>query len=55
MGIFLTILRENALLNGKREKYEFVKVSEGSFVWVMNSEVMNALWNTMLLLELKEV
>ncbi len=52
IGIFLNILRENALLNGKGEKYEFIKVSEGDFVWVMNIKVMSALWNTMQLLAL---
>ncbi|GGH32930.1 hypothetical protein FAZ19_23465 [Sphingobacterium alkalisoli] len=50
IGDFLTILNQVALTFGKSEKYEFIKVNEHDYVWVMNLETMNALWNTMLLL-----
>ncbi|WP_044000386.1 hypothetical protein [Hymenobacter swuensis] len=47
----LTILRKNALRLGKRAPFEFVEINETDCIWVMNSQVMNALWNTLLLLE----
>ncbi len=50
MDGFLTLLEKNALLNGKTKRYEFIKINERDFIWVMNIEAMNALWNTMHLL-----
>jgi hypothetical protein len=50
IGDFLGILRENALSLGKTAPYEFVPLSGGELIWVMNSGVMCALWNTLLLL-----
>ncbi|TJZ53597.1 hypothetical protein FAZ15_16310 [Sphingobacterium olei] len=50
IGDFLTILNQVAFTFGKSEKYEFIKINEHDYVWVMNLETMNALWNTMLLL-----
>jgi len=50
IGDFLVILRQNALSLGKKAPYEFIEISEREFIWVMNGEVMNALWNTLLLL-----
>jgi len=47
---FLAILQKNALSLGKTAPYEFVEINEREFIWVMNGGVMNALWNTMLLL-----
>ena len=51
IGEFLSILTKNAMTLGKTSTYEFVKINENSAVWVMNAETMNALWNTMLLLD----
>ncbi|GAA4034868.1 hypothetical protein GCM10022409_19180 [Hymenobacter glaciei] len=47
---FLNILRENALRLGKTAKYEFIAINDRDVVWVMNPQVMSALWNTLLLL-----
>lgn len=47
---FLSILRENAFRLGKTATFEFVEINETDCIWVMNSEVMSALWNTLLLL-----
>jgi hypothetical protein len=46
---FLTILREVTLALGKNTQYEFIKINKNDSIWVMNSQTMNALWNTMLL------
>ena len=51
IGEFLSVLTKNAMTLGKTSTYEFVKISENNTVWVMNAETMNALWNTMLLLD----
>ena len=48
---FLCVLTKNAMTLGKTSTYEFIKISETVSVWVMNGEVMSALWNTMLLLD----
>jgi hypothetical protein len=50
IGDFLVILQEHALSLGKTAPYEFVPLSGGELVWVMNGQVMSALWNTLLLL-----
>lgn len=47
---FLYILQETAMTNGKMATYEFIKINKNASVWVMNAQVMNALWNTMLIL-----
>lgn len=49
---FLCILQATAMTNGKMAIYEFIKINKNASIWVMNTQVMNALWNTMLLLEL---
>lgn len=46
----LNILRENAMRLGKTAKYEFVALNSTDVIWVMNPQVMSALWNTLLLL-----
>lgn len=51
IGEFLSILTKNAMTHGKKSTYEFVEISEKNTAWVMNAETMNALWNTMLLLD----
>lgn len=48
---FLCILQATTMTNGKMATYEFIKINENASVWVMNAQVMNALWNTMLLLD----
>jgi hypothetical protein len=48
---FLGILQAAAMTNGKMVTYEFVKINKNVSVWVMNAQVMNALSNTMLLLD----
>jgi len=48
---FLCILQATAMTNGKMATYEFIKINKNASVWVMNTQVMNALWNTMLLLD----
>jgi hypothetical protein len=50
IGEFLAILQKNALLLGKKSPHEFVALNEQASIWIMNGEVMNALWNTLLLL-----
>jgi hypothetical protein len=50
IGGFLAILRKNALSLGKTAPHEFVALNEREAIWVMNIQVMNALWNTLLLL-----
>ncbi|MGI4873142.1 MAG: hypothetical protein ACRYFX_18435 [Janthinobacterium lividum] len=50
IGDFLNILGTNAMRLGKKAKYEFVEINDTDSIWVMNSEVMSALWNTLLLL-----
>jgi len=50
IGDFLVVLQKNALSLGKTAPYEFVQLSGGEMIWVMNAQVMNALWNTLLLL-----
>lgn len=50
IGDFLKILNETTLRLGKKVEYEFIKVNEWESVWVMNTQTMLALWNTMLLL-----
>lgn len=47
---FLYILQETAMTNGKMSTYEFIKINKNASVWVMNAQVMNALWHTMLIL-----
>jgi hypothetical protein len=47
----LTILQENALSKGKSATYEFVKINDLESIWVKDIKTMNALWNTMLLLD----
>jgi hypothetical protein len=47
---FLAILQKNALSLGKTAPYEFVPINKREVIWVMNVQVMNALWNTLLLL-----
>jgi hypothetical protein len=47
---FLAILNQVTLAQGKGMQYEFLKINEIDSVWVMNAETMNALWNTMLIL-----
>jgi hypothetical protein len=47
---FLAILRKNALALGKTARHEFVALPERELIWVMNGQVMSALWNTLLLL-----
>jgi len=46
---FLRILQATAMTMAT---YEFIKINKNASIWVMNTQVMNALWNTMLLLEL---
>ena len=50
IGDFLALLQKNALSLGKKATYEFIEIKEREFIWVMNIQVMNALWNTLLLL-----
>jgi hypothetical protein len=50
IGDLLNVLRENAWRLGKTAKYEFVALNGTDVIWVMNPHVMNALWNTLLLL-----
>lgn len=50
IGDFLAILNQITLRLGKTAEYEFIKINELESVWVMNSQTLNALWNTMLLL-----
>jgi hypothetical protein len=50
IGDFLPILTRNGMSNGKAATYEFIQINEKDSVWVMNTHVMNALWNTMHLL-----
>lgn len=47
---FLVILQRNGFSLGKKAPHEFVEIDKREFIWVMNGEVMCALWNTMLLL-----
>jgi hypothetical protein len=47
---FLVILQKNALSLGKTAPHEFIQLDGGALIWVMNGKVMNALWNTLLLL-----
>lgn len=46
---FLKILNEITLRFGKTVEYEYMKINEFESIWVMNSQTLNALWNTMLL------
>jgi len=48
---FLCILQATVMTNGKMATYEFIKINKNASVWVMNIQVINALWNTMLLLD----
>lgn len=46
----LELLSSNALKRGKHNHYEFLEISESNSMWVKDTQTMNALWNTILLL-----
>lgn len=46
----LVILRKNAMNLGKTGNFEFININERDAVWFKNIETMNAMWNTILLL-----
>jgi hypothetical protein len=46
----LTILRENAMAKGKSGHFDFVLVNQQDYVWFLNIETMNAMWNLIMLL-----
>jgi hypothetical protein len=48
---FLEILSREALRSGKFQSFEFVNIKNDIYIWVMNAQTMNALWNTMLLFD----
>lgn len=48
---FLKILKENAWTIGKAGNFEFIKINDQDSIWVSNGEIMNAMWNTLLLLD----
>lgn len=50
LGEFLQILSKNALALGKTALFEFIKIKEDDAIWLQNAHTMNAMWNTMLLL-----
>lgn len=49
-GDFLKNLRDITLKNGKSANYEFIEIKEDCSIWVLNIYTMNAMWNTLLLL-----
>lgn len=46
----LEILKANALSQGKHGEFDFLKIDEDNSIWLIDPQVMNAMWNTMLLL-----
>ena len=48
---FLKILRENAMAKGKKGQFDFVQVNQQDYVWLLNGGAMNAMWNTIMLLD----
>lgn len=47
---FLEILKKNALKLGKSEEFDFLEIKKDCFIWILNIQTMNAIWNTILLL-----
>jgi hypothetical protein len=47
---FLEILKKNAWLVGKTDKFEVLRINEKDSVWILNGALMSAMWNTVLLL-----
>lgn len=47
----LEILTKNARSLGKMGHFEFVNINEQDAVWLKNIETMNAMWNTIMLLD----
>jgi hypothetical protein len=45
---FLIIFNRTTLVLGKTTEYEFIKINEKDFLWVMNIYTMNAICNTVL-------
>ncbi|WKN43942.1 hypothetical protein [Tunicatimonas pelagia] len=50
-GRFTEILRSNALKTGKTTEFEFLNITEQDCIWILNTRTMNAIWNTVLLLQ----
>lgn len=46
----LEILKANALSQAKHGEFDFLKIDEDNSIWLIDPQVMNAMWNTMLLL-----
>jgi len=42
---FTSILKQYTWKDGKKRSFEYVPYDEGNNIWVMNSEVMSALWH----------
>lgn len=47
-SLFLEILKDNALNQGKNGQFEFIHINEQDSIWLMNAQTMNAIWNTVL-------
>ena len=47
---FINLLTSNALRMGKDSDFEFVKTNSNALIWVFNGSTMNAIWNTVMLM-----
>lgn len=48
---FLKILHKNAMSLGKKAQFDYVPVNEKDVVWVKDAYTMNAMWNTIMMLD----
>lgn len=48
---FLVILHENGMRLGKTGDFEYININDQDKVWLKDPQTMNAMWNTMLLLD----
>jgi len=48
---FLQILKANALDWGKSGKFEFVKLNDRDAFWLKDAQIMNTMWNTVMLID----
>jgi hypothetical protein len=47
----LRILRKITFEQGKNVSYEYLKINDIDSIWMLNIETLNALWNTLLLID----
>lgn len=47
----LRILKKNVMSIGKDNEYKLININNSEFLWVMNSAVMCAIWNTLIFIE----